>query len=200
MSNGFDPLLDLPLNSIPVTPSPPRREAQQTWEKLEFETEGDARIYLEQLLAPWFHLRPEVNAAFGSQVLRVDYVAFPKDGSDFPYPRFGIEVKRGYQNHFKHYSAALKQAIDYTQCLVDGRRLGVVFLFPGLPEEQGMVRGAHRLAGQFRVGTIRVRYGQPRFDMCGGRLWVPGDCVKRVPTQDKVAQARRVAPLRGRRF
>src|SRR5262249_53341046 len=149
-------------------------------------TERIVRETLEQMLSPWFVLASEVRCRLGDQWLRIDYLATPKiDG--FPYSRFGIETKRGdyYAGNFRNYTRGLKQAADYTHAEVDGERIGVVFLFPGPPEKseldprndfyRGMIGGADRAFGQFRVGTIVIRQWRDgpelQFRMNGDRVW-----------------------------
>lgn len=191
-------ILDLPISKIKAPKLAPKaapEPAPLPW----FESEAEAKADLEALLDPWFILEAEVPCWFGGQWLRIDYMASPRGDVDFPYDSFGVEVKRGFRE-FRQYTAALKQAIDYTNCEVGDRRIGVVFVYPGTPREGGMTGGADRLAGQFKVGTIRRdirRYapfnegGLPRFEICGGKLWTPLGASRVVPTRDRIAQADR---------
>jgi len=181
-------ILDRPASTIKdlsprVAPAP--APAPLPW----FESEAEARADLEALLGPWFILQAEVPCWFGGQWLRIDYMASPRGDVDFPYDSFGVEVKRGYRG-FNQYTAALKQAIDYTHCEVGDRRIGVVFVYPGTPREGA--GGADRLAGQFRVGTIRRAHELPRFEICGGKLWTPLGASRVVPTRDKIARTERL--------
>jgi hypothetical protein len=165
----------------------------------EFASEAEAKADLEALLEPWFSLEREVTLWHDNQQLRIDYVAEPKAGVDFPYDCFGVEVKRGNYRDFSRYTQALKQAIDYTNCFVFKpglRRLAVVFVYPGLSEVHRWAGGVNRLAGQFHVGIIyrdQRRYepyrdaSLPRFEMCGGRLWGPlGGAIKNPPSVEWV--------------
>lgn len=178
------------------------RQMSSLSRRASFATEQEARESLESLLAPWFSLRPEVDCLFESQWLRIDYVARPKMNVDFPYPEFGIEVKTGIYDGFRNYTGALKQAIDYTNCTIDGRRLGVVFLFPGISDIHddigGMARGANRLAGMFKAGIIVPERWDgspaiPRFEMSGGRLWdAKRGAVANPPRKDRVGSTIRM--------
>jgi hypothetical protein len=160
---------------------------------MNYATEKDAYAHLEQLLTPYFALRSQVPCFYGDQRLRIDYTATPKDPS-FPFQQeFGIEVKSGDYTEFNNYTAGLRQAINYAGSEVDGRPLGLAFLFPGVTDginnfdpRSGMFGGANRLAGKFGVGQIVVdaRWGapMPRFEINGGRLWDPcNGSVRNIP-------------------
>jgi hypothetical protein len=161
------------------------------WERhdLQFKTEIMARAHLENLLEPWFILEPEVELRYeDANRLRIDYLARPRPDSNFPYPWFGIECKRGFAG-MGDYNDALKQAIDYTHSVVvDGRfddlvneRVLRVFVFPGMPSNENPKRpssmaalwagGVNRLAGKFHVGMIYERSDGPLFEMSAVTQW-----------------------------
>lgn len=131
---------------------------------IDFITEDAAKIYLENLLSPYFILKREVwcRHLLADNRLKIDYVGRPKDGVVFPFDWFGIEVKK--TMHLRDLANASKQAIDYTYCIVDDERISLarikssrierVYLFPGLDqkEEYRLVR----LLGSLHVGMIYV--------------------------------------------
>jgi hypothetical protein len=85
-------------------------------EGMRFRTEIEASEALERLVRRWFEWEKEVSLEYvEGQRLRIDYLMWPREGVDFPYPMFGVEVKRGYYA-IGPYNRALKQAIDYTSC------------------------------------------------------------------------------------
>jgi hypothetical protein len=129
-----------------------------------FTTEREASEYLVALLQPYFVLRSEIGCKhlIAGNRLRIDFVGRPCDGVDFPFEWFGIEVKRPCRGG--DYNRAIRQAVDYTHCVVDdarverinGQRIERCYLFPGLPDE-GDAYWVNRLAGLFHGGMIRVR-------------------------------------------
>lgn len=180
---SFDDILDVLAKDVPVPeppPAPPRHPPPQ----LQFPSEAHAREALETLLEPWFTLVPEVWLTLGHNKLRIDYLAQPHPGLEFPYPWFGIECKAGLGLDMGEYNRALKQAIDYAGATVSDSRLpalwgklvGQVFVFPGLHErgENGWLwpGSVNRLAGMFHVGMI---YNNPwhglAFYMSAVRQW-----------------------------
>jgi hypothetical protein len=153
---------------------------------LKFENEIKACKALEQLLVKCFEWEKEVTIEYKEgQRLRIDYLVWPKTGVDFPYPFFGVEVKRGTTDD---YIRGLRQAIDYTECRVIGVELGDemiasrftghrvdrVFVFPGVHSNlDSWISGANRLAGTFHVGMIYEKHGRvgPFFYISEIRVW-----------------------------
>jgi hypothetical protein len=157
----------------PISGSPVISERLPYRVASEFETEIDACNTLEGLLVEWFELEREVEIEYREgQRLRIDYLVWPKDRVGFPYPHFGVEVKRGnYYGNMGAYIRALKQAIDYTDCRIkagrfSGQRIDRVFVFPGADDSDlgiGWAGGVNRLAGLFHVGMIYQRRPWPEF-------------------------------------
>jgi hypothetical protein len=146
-----------------------------------FETERAARAYFESQLQVWngdLRLEPEVHLrhAISGQLLRIDYLAvFRRFRRNSTGPTLiGFEIKR-YFDDFRHWTAALKQAIDYRHSVVEDARSTVwaghtpafVFVFPDLRDlgdlgehdeyRSGWAEGAERLAGKYNVGSVRTR-------------------------------------------
>jgi hypothetical protein len=138
---------------------------------LDFPDENTAKRYLEALLAPYFLLKREVwcRHLLAGNRLRINYVAPPKS-IEFPFDWFGVEVKRSCQSGGL-YNQSLKQAIDYTFCLIDDTRPDLtringswierVYAFSARGDSpDGNTRELHeafwvnRLAGKFHVGMI----------------------------------------------
>jgi hypothetical protein len=157
-----------------------------------FANEELARDFLEQLLIGWFYLKSEVWLSYPETVnrLRIDYLAKRRPDTDFPFEHvFGIECKR--QN--RHGGQAVKQAIDYTHCLISdnrvslaeirNKRLSRVYIFPAPSSDgEGWHGGVERLAGLFHVGLIYVRHaGYPQFCMSAERHWDPGQGPRAAP-------------------
>lgn len=177
----------------------------------EFAEEEEARRFLEELLLPWFFLKPEVELSYPGTAnrLRIDYLAKPKPDTGFPFPLFGIECKAACRHG--GFNRAVKQAIDYTKCrIVDersslarvrGQPVARVYVFPA-PPAAGIARppvageaavdndyargwhdGVERVAGLFRVGLIYLRHtGAPCFAMSGDRQWDPDNGPIARPT------------------
>jgi hypothetical protein len=157
---------------------------------LDFADESTAKRYLETLLTPFFLLKREVwcRHLLAGNRLRIDYVARPQT-VEFPFDWFGIEVKRSCQSGGL-YNQALKQAIDYTACVIDdtrptlarinGNRIERVYVFPARGDNRdlyGSTRELHeafwvnRLAGRFHVGMIYEMFDGPAFFACADKQW-----------------------------
>lgn len=119
---------------------------------MDFPTEKEAEAYLENMLKPHFTLHRQVGMRhLDGHKLRSDYLAVPSLFTDFPAEVIGIEVKKGYLDGFKDFSAALKQCIDYRHSVIEdprakkfpGQPLKWVFLFPAFQDhyERDVERG-----------------------------------------------------------
>jgi hypothetical protein len=143
-----------------------------------FPDEKAARAFLEAHLQVWnndLRLEPEVHLPHvnSDRLLRIDYLAvFRRFRRNSTEPTLiGFECKR-YFDDFRHWTAALKQGIDYRHSVVEDARSTVwaghtpafVFVFPDLRDlgehnqyRSSWAEGAERLAGKFNVGSIRQR-------------------------------------------
>ncbi len=157
------------------------------FERFDFTTEPEASSCLRALLAPYFVLRAEVGCRhlLAGNRLKVDFLARPKPGVDFPFDWFGIEVKRGARHGA--YNRGLRQAVDDAACVVDddrvarlaGERIQRVFLFPGVPDliddHPSEAYWVNRFVGLFHVGMIYVgrHFGRDDlyFMMSADRVW-----------------------------
>lgn len=168
-----------------------RREPESyfpPFQTFSFASEAEADAYLQNLLQPYFHLLPQVELQHlaAKNKPKIDYLARPLPGADFPFRWFGIEVKKSVSGG--DYNRALKQAINYTECAViderapkiNGQRIENVYLFPGLPDNHGAAGFTpfwlNRFVGLFHVGLIyakRDRWGTdyPYFMCSSDRQW-----------------------------
>lgn len=158
------------------------REEPIAYDAHAFALEVEAEIALKAMLRPHFALRKQVHMRHWSGWLgRIDFMGVAL--CDFPIDWFGIEAKRTY-SQFNEFTKGVRQAISYRQSVIEekklpnlaGTRFPIVLLWPtpsgyGGWEANGGVGGVMRLAGQYNVGAIVTRYGEPRFIGCGGQLW-----------------------------
>jgi hypothetical protein len=166
-----------------------------------FNTETEAREYLEQLLIPWFEIEPEVSIRHitAGNLLRIDYVLRARKDSEFPFDGiFGVECKAN--NEAGSFNRTIKQAIDYTQCIIvdsrfDTQQLQRIYIFPAPTNSQemnyidGWHGGAERIAGLFNVGLIHIeRSGQPKFCMSADCQWsvTRGPVIYRAHDRTKI--------------
>jgi hypothetical protein len=152
--------------------------------RLSFPDEVAARTYLETLLDPYFVLKNEVwcRSLVANNQLRIDYVGRAKEGVEFPFDWFGVEVKRTCDGG-GFYNSALNQAADYTNCVIDdprwdlkriyGRRIERVYVFPARPDYymSDEAYWVNRLIGKWHVGRIDDSRGYPAFYTCADRQW-----------------------------
>jgi hypothetical protein len=187
-----------------------------------FADEHGAKDCLFRLLKPYFTLQKEVwlrhwqAGTPSAELLRIDFLAKPdprlttpphaglRTAEDFPFPWFGIEVKKGYRRG-GDYTKAVTQAEDYTHCTIEdkrptlqriyGRRIERVYLFPALDDdckpEGEHAKGEHsvywlnRRIGIKHVGLIYRKQvadlDYPSFVMCADRQWCARFGARRAP-------------------
>lgn len=143
----------------------------------QFLSEQEAVWRISGLLAPVFHVVPEVwMRHLDGTKLRMDMAAVAKDdGSGFHrFTMIGVEVKRGYKS-MRDFNYALKQAIDYRHSVIVDKRSNhfqnatpeFVFVYPDFTTSpafssenyRSAYDGSIRLAGLYNVGVIREMRG-----------------------------------------
>jgi hypothetical protein len=148
------------------------------------------------LVSPRFELWPQVTMkhAFGMK-LRIDFVGRERARK---YPGWiGFELKRGAYDHFREFTLAVNQAIDYMHCAIQSdfvdaddvfnQQLRHAYVYPcpfcvrnfrceqcdGIGDR--WAQGVVRLAGRFGVGVITeegelLLAGDPAYDIPTGRV------------------------------
>lgn len=138
--------------------------------------EKERRAELIEILGKNFRCYEEVrlrHALFGRRVLRADVIAVPVEG-EFSGVPIAFEVKQpAYNQQFKFWIYALRQAADYVYGRIEpqlrtadslpiGRRVAAAFIFPaphisdfGLDGGTDPLLGAATLALHYRVGQVR---------------------------------------------
>jgi hypothetical protein len=167
--------------------------------KRSFDTEKEAKAYLERLLASYFVLQPKVwvrHLEAGNR-LRVDYLGRPRPNIALPFPfaSFAVECKRSCESTGL-YNSALEQAVHYTRCIIDdprpalarinGHRIERVYVFPARGPDDWFCDAAderhatkdcrngfcvNRLAGRLHIGMIHEIQGGPAFFASADRQW-----------------------------
>lgn len=157
------------------------KQLRLLWGDFVIRNEADYKRHLFQRLNRWFEVKPEVpiDHVFGRR-LRIDAVLIPRFLD--PSIRMGLEVKAFHTRadvSIGDYAAALKQSIDYSMCVLDGRPLDMVLVHPGIlagsSHEELFRHTQHvaiRLAAPFRVGELSEdsRYGF-EIRIGGSPLW-----------------------------
>lgn len=161
---------------------------------------------IHDALSPYFELTSEVwlrHPLTGADH-RIDLLAEPRD--EFPFPLMGVEVKTSRRHrHFAHLTQALKQCVDYRQCVINDQRLPqhrglmlpAVALYAGdaeWPDAEWM----ERLLGKWNVGSFRAeRYRGLTLRISAAPIWTQRDGTTgtgaKWPAQRRVGNGRRRA-------
>jgi len=147
------------------------------------------------LVSPRFELWPQVTLKHVlGQTLRIDFVG--RERANQYKGWIGFELKRGAYDHFRNFTCAVKQAIDYMHCAIQSdlanvsdvfnQRLRHIYVYPcpfAVREfhkrREGPIdlwaQGLVRLAGRFGVGVITEEgeltlAGHPIYDLDTGRV------------------------------
>ncbi|MBC7340852.1 MAG: hypothetical protein H5U02_00095 [Clostridia bacterium] len=147
---------------------------------MEIQNEATFKAVLFRKLVPYFDIRPEVTGwHLLGQKLRIDALLKPRFIVENV--MLGLEVK-AFETRSDvsvgDYTAALKQAIDYSLCRFEGRLPDLVLLYPGIlsgPTHKGYFAAVRdlgvRLAGQFRIGELKERNGRFAIYISDTPLW-----------------------------